>query len=393
VSMTTTQILTLAAPGVSILFALGFYLLWKFGPGHARYLLYLATAFILYTLTASAQILQIPKDSYGANTMLTAALFMTSLLCLIKGVTERYKARFDRLLYGFLFIIVLCGLAYFFYQSRNLQARIYMLNFGVAFMTLISIFRIRKAAHGPLIDRAFYWTYLLFGLSFFPRTLLLANSTLNQKSISEFAQSPFWLALQLSLLFFAVVIGLILMAAAMLGIISQLQYERNTDELTKLANRRSFEERGKQFLNSKKCRRLSLVLCDLDWFKSINDTYGHHVGDVVLVRFSELLRRLIRKTDTACRLGGEEFVILMPEADLQEAVAWAEQLRIETSKMSFPEVEGLTRVTASIGVVESSCAETLENLLRRADNCLYEAKNAGRNAVIFEDKKQMAMRQ
>lgn len=308
---------------------------------------------------------------------------------MFKGIVQRYRVQFDGVSYGLVVLVVLLGLAWFFYHTRSLPARIYILNFGVAGMVLLSTFRIYKTARGTTIDRAFFWTYLLFGLSFFPRTFLLVNSSLGKDAIA-FSQTPFWLALQLSLLLFAVMLALILLAAAMLDIIDALQHDRNTDGLTKLLNRRNFEERGKHVLNSRGASHVSLIMCDLDRFKAVNDSYGHHAGDVALIKFSNIIRRCIRKTDFAYRFGGEEFVILMPETTLHEAAILAERLRTEISNTNFPEIEGLSHITCSFGVAESMSDDTLDSLVRRGDNRLYAAKNAGRNIVIVDDERQSA---
>src|SRR5690606_18912147 len=104
-----------------------------------------------------------------------------------------------------------------------------------------STFRIRRAKRGAFIDRVFFWVYLLFGISFFPRTMLSVTKAVSG-GVSVFSTSPFWLALQITLLLFAIVLAMVLLAAAMLDIIRQLQHDRNIDDLTKHHNRRSFEE-------------------------------------------------------------------------------------------------------------------------------------------------------
>ena len=154
-----------------------------------------------------------------------------------------------------------------------------------------------------------------------------------------------------------------------------------TDPLTGLGNRRKMD----QALAAELARagrdgsRLSVVMADVDHFKRVNDEYGHPAGDQVLVRVGRLFRDRTRITDTAARFGGEEFVLLLVGAGLEQAVAKAEQLR---TALELEPIEPLSRpVTASFGVAEWAAGEDGASLLARADAALYEAKRTGRNRV------------
>jgi diguanylate cyclase (GGDEF)-like protein len=159
-----------------------------------------------------------------------------------------------------------------------------------------------------------------------------------------------------------------------------------TDELTGLANRRSFREtletellRAQRFRNS-----LSLVVADLDDFKRVNDQFGHHVGDDVLRAFAEVLRGRIRGVDLAARLGGEEFAVLLPETDLEGAEALAENLREAVADLSVPVDSSEVRVTASFGVAAFPQTHSADELMTSADLALYSAKRQGKNRVETE---------
>lgn len=382
--LSTTQVLTLGSPAVSILFSLGFVLVWNYGRRRAHYLLFIAASFLLYALAATSQILRIPHD-YGVNAVLSGGLFLSSLLLLVYGVARRYQVGFDGVLYGLMFIGTLLALAYFYYEKPDITMRIYVLNFSVAAIVLLSTFRVRRISRGALIDRTFFWVYLLFGISFFPRTMLSVTQAVSG-GLFAFKTSPFWLALQLTLLVFAVVLALVLLAAAMLDIINVLLHDRNIDGLTKLYNRRSFEERSRQALVFQRNEPVCLVLCDLDHFKAINDSYGHHAGDMVLIECGNIIRRCARKNDIAGRFGGEEFVVLLPGTDLQGAAYFADRVRSALAQARFPALNELQPVTASFGVAELLPDETLSDLVHRADIMLYAAKNAGRNRVMLDGK-------
>jgi len=129
-------------------------------------------------------------------------------------------------------------------------------------------------------------------------------------------------------------------------------------------------------------RTFSIALLDLDHFKKINDTYGHPAGDEVLTKIAGLLDESIRPYDEGFRYGGEEFLVLLPEADKNAAVEAMERLRerVEGSVVMADDVE--IRVTVSIGVAEFSQDQDIENLLKTADENLYKAKEGGRNRIV-----------
>ena len=123
---------------------------------------------------------------------------------------------------------------------------------------------------------------------------------------------------------------------------------------------------------------------DIDYFKSINDTYGHDAGDDVLREFAIRIRKSIRGIDLACRYGGEEFVVVMPETDLAVATMVAERLRRRIASEPFPIQQGAhgIEVTISIGIAALGRDDTAASVLKRADQALYRAKRDGRNRVV-----------
>ncbi len=158
------------------------------------------------------------------------------------------------------------------------------------------------------------------------------------------------------------------------------------DALTGLCNRRAFYEQGETLL--RQARRygkpLSLIMLDIDHFKSINDSRGHAAGDATLQAVALTIQETPRETDIAGRVGGEEFALLLPETSLADASRLAERLRTRIAeKMSVPHDGGEIRVTASFGVAEfDSTTESLDVLIARADALLYRAKESGRNRVV-----------
>lgn len=157
----------------------------------------------------------------------------------------------------------------------------------------------------------------------------------------------------------------------------------STDALTGLANRRSFLERAEapfQFCARHRLPMAAIVL-DLDHFKQINDTRGHAAGDAAIRHAAEVIRTSLRRSDMCCRWGGEEFVIALPGASLEEAAGIAEKLRARMAGETVPGAD--LSFTASLGVAEGHA--TLEELVHRADLALYRAKREGRNRVARDD--------
>lgn len=169
---------------------------------------------------------------------------------------------------------------------------------------------------------------------------------------------------------------------------SRLNRMAHTDVLTDLFNRRYFIERLEEEFDriSRHGSSMSVLIYDLDHFKRINDTYGHDAGDRVLKAVSKVTNQVKRSTDIACRLGGEEFALLLPETDKKGAIHLAQRLRREIESFPYHETtdESLT-VTASVGVATvKRTGKDPQAILKTADRALYKAKNGGRNMVCYD---------
>ncbi|MCF6336431.1 MAG: diguanylate cyclase [Gammaproteobacteria bacterium] len=158
------------------------------------------------------------------------------------------------------------------------------------------------------------------------------------------------------------------------------------DPLTGLYNRLAYDERVMQeFARWKRYgQSMVLMMIDVDHFKHVNDTYGHKAGDKALVLIADQLRNHLRESDFLARFGGEEFVVLMPETDIESAVAAAEKLRAAVEKCQFHYQNTQVSITFSAGIAQLRKNDNPESLFQRADEAMYRAKEAGRNQCLIE---------
>jgi len=169
------------------------------------------------------------------------------------------------------------------------------------------------------------------------------------------------------------------------GLKEKYEESSKTDHLTNLPNRRCMREKleYEKFLFKRNKRPFVIFIADIDYFKKINDTYGHEAGDKVLVRVAQILKSNLRKTDGVCRWGGEEFLAMLPESGLQGGILLAEKLRSKIESEVFIYSTFKIAVTMSFGVsVYDHGTLDLNRCIKRADENLYKAKETGRNKVV-----------
>ena len=171
----------------------------------------------------------------------------------------------------------------------------------------------------------------------------------------------------------------------LLEIKQQLEVSSRTDPLTDLLNRRGMEEKltSEKDRMERSGRPFSLILCDIDYFKKVNDTYGHDAGDYILTQVAKNIEKSSRKQDVICRWGGEEFLLLLPETEIKGAKALAEKLRKRLEKHVTVFEKQEIPVTLSLGVACIAKDQTVDACIKNADLKLYAAKEGGRNRVEF----------
>jgi len=172
---------------------------------------------------------------------------------------------------------------------------------------------------------------------------------------------------------------------------SKLKEQANRDPLTNMYNRRYFNDISKKIiaLSIRNKEPLSVIMIDIDKFKNINDTYGHHIGDEVIMLLANKIAELTRQSDVSARFGGEEFAILLPNTHDKNAIQFAQKIRMNIENTSYTNKEISIHFTVSIGVAEFNSEQDslVGEALDRADQALYDAKENGRNKVsLFRNK-------
>ncbi|GAA5135401.1 hypothetical protein GCM10025767_13170 [Thalassotalea piscium] len=166
--------------------------------------------------------------------------------------------------------------------------------------------------------------------------------------------------------------------------VDKLRVELVTDRLTGAKNRNYLGEISQQLISMAKRTNtpLSLIICDIDRFKVINDTHGHGAGDKVLIEFAKNIKNTLRAEDIFIRVGGEEFVILLPQINVENALLTANRLRLSTEKLPIVFGDENLTITASFGIASVDLNHPIEHSVNKADEALYQAKGSGRNRAI-----------
>ncbi|SMF62895.1 diguanylate cyclase [Alteromonadaceae bacterium Bs31] len=170
-------------------------------------------------------------------------------------------------------------------------------------------------------------------------------------------------------------------------LLEEERYRATHDSLTGLPNREAYNERAYHELQrfQRYGRPLSLAICDIDFFKKINDTYGHQAGDRVLKLIARVVSTRLRKVDFVARYGGEEFVILLPETDPKQAKQVLDKIRQAIASAAFRFKDKPVKITISFGIADFMSEDSVESTFSRADKALYQAKSQGRNCCVLSD--------
>lgn len=316
-----------------------------------------------------------PPKIWGLSAFATV---LVGMVMLTLGIGEMYRRRINL---GITTVFVIAALvnAYLIYElprGTPLQAFLYQSPFAVVILAAALI--VIQAHRRTTIDRFLGALLAITGLHFFAKAGLAV--TFGSGAVaSDYIKTSYALISQSLTAILMVAVGLTLLAKLVLEIMQVHKTESEIDLLSGLLNRRGFHRRVDALLAADRRACHTIILCDLDHFKRINDNYGHDAGDRVIEAFSEHLRQNTPAVGAIGRLGGEEFAIFLPRTETDAALHLAQRLQFGTPTLraSPPGIA----VTASFGVAVLSPAQGLAEAFRQADQALYKAKTRGRNRV------------
>jgi len=279
----------------------------------------------------------------------------------------------------FLAIYILLFLYWTFIEpSYGNKAAMTALAMFVFMLLYMDSMRAKKEEHKFQSTRLLLVAFFAMAVAEGARFILFAFTEYNQISSINNELSKVTIVAGLA---YSILTAIGYMAVVIEMINKKLTYISERDPLTDTLNRRSFFALSENMLEQNEHKPMSIVAMDLDHFKAINDNYGHGVGDDVLKAYVSTVTHIIRENDLFARIGGEEFVLLLPNTEQQKAMAIAERLRLAIAELNPIQQDKTKQVTCSFGIRTVSDSSNLSQVLKQADNALYQAKASGRNKV------------
>lgn len=365
----TLNPLVLAGPAIFSVFSLCFLLFWLYERNRYHLLLF-AVASILFCLGSISQMLLIPAG-LGPSSVVSAFLYTLSVLLVCDGLLRRSAQSMSFLFYGTVLVLTVGGIAYFFYVNRDLSARIYILNFGFGFVFLSTLWRLTQLRVGALPEKVLFWTMLAFTSQFFICTTLIDLP----KSEMEFGLSTFWLALQFSLVVLGAALAIALLAVVVSDKMVDLKFENAVDPLTEVLNRRSFIE---QFEAAMELGVSGwFVIADVDYLKTLNDRYGHLIGDEAVIAAARGMQLALPSDSLIARIGGDEFCAFIPlrtDRNIDKTIVGINGI-VHAEFQARTNIQG-TPLSLSFGYQLCQAKQTFKDALALADQELYRKKRS-----------------
>lgn len=374
-----TQILGMVTPLMALFFAATFMVLWRVG----RMKRHVLGFGIAYALSAVGFLIThfLPADAFYLFHA-TQLFYTLGSTVLVASVCERAGQRFHLGSFVVVYLISALVLAVAVSFSNDVASRLIIVNIGYGVMFTMGVTTLLTARRRNVIDLA------IIAIMAFQAADFLARPTLTllfERSIpaEAYRDSIYYSLIGLVLGVKGVTTAVVLIGATIAEWTNALRESSDRDSLTGLLNRGAFEQSMQSLLSRAQTegRPLSLVVADIDHFKQVNDIWGHQAGDQAISSFGELINQMVRESDTAGRIGGEEFCIAVWNCTNDPAEQLAERIRQAFVRLEHAGLNDDIRLTASFGVATAREGEAYEHLFARADAALYRAKSSGRDRV------------
>jgi diguanylate cyclase (GGDEF)-like protein len=339
-----------------------------------------------YVVGMSYFVFEFAIASFGTSMVLVLASyasFLAALTVLNVGVARKYSVPAPWIAMAIIFVASLVGC--YLIQDMPRQSFVRMLIYQSPYfiMQAMAAGIVAQAKARSTLDNVLMGLLAASALQFLSKPFLFRTFGGTGDSPDQYLSTIYALFSQSMGTIFAIAVALMLLVILVRDVLAEANARSETDMLSGLLNRGGFEAHAAAALQE--ARRLgvpaSLVISDLDHFKSVNDNFGHAAGDTVIVTFARFLRSAMADHHLAGRIGGEEFAVLLPGTNLVAARLFAEGARNAFASLTVDGMAPTKRFTASFGVAELAGGETISDLMERADKALYLAKNSGRDCV------------
>ncbi len=369
-------------PAISLVFALLFLFAWQRDRSR-KHIVFFSIAYS--TLAIGFLIFHFVPDPAARGPILTMHLFYTAGCALLAHGAARRVGQTIQPSYFVAVAVISSLLMIASTYGLDQNPRLYIANSAYGLIFILGAHAMGLAARHEPIDRIIFWLFAATAVQFFVRpaaTFILEESL----SASEYRDSTYYAVMIMVVALFSLLLALALLAAVMLDQIKVDRKMAETDLLTGLRSRRSFEQEALAMLARSKSRNVpvSLIVADLDFFKQVNDIWGHQVGDNAIGAFGKLIGSTIRTTDVAGRIGGEEFCIVVWNCTGTAAARLADRIRLALTETEIDGIPDDIHLTASFGVAAFSGGEGYGRLFGQADAAMYSAKEGGRNCVHYD---------
>ena len=314
---------------------------------------------------------------------LAHAAFLTAVMLLDIGLARHYGLAVPRTLLAVAFGLSLVVSALIIDMPRDWLLRLIAYQAPFAVMQAIGVTIVLRAARRTVIDNLLAVILGFNALYYLSKPLMARLTGGPGASSQDYLGTAYAMVSQATGAVLVVAMGLLLLAMLIADALREATERSETDPLSGLLNRRGFEQRLADSIARREANGLptALVLADLDHFKQVNDSYGHAVGDRLIVEFATAMRRVASGHHIVARIGGEEFAAVLPGSNLAAGRLFAEAVRAAYAEAAPAHVPGGVRCTASFGVAEFGTGDIAASIMERADAALYAAKRGGRDAV------------
>ncbi len=349
----------------------------------SNYMLWFGAAYMCAFLGSLIELFHLRLDfGFLRFDDISNGLYLLISICSVMGIAISHKRPLPIKSLSALFILGYGFQAYWHFGVDDLYIRIIVTDI-VASLLMAPVLPILWNNRRNMMSYGLFWSFAAIIAINIIRSIIGIFMIDRNITLETYAHEPYIIIFYFISSMIAVAMSLPLLVKVALNIVENYKQETIKDPLTGLLNRRGIKKYFTEYQD-----RISLpstghyaIQLDLDNFKQINDNYGHNVGDLILKRSAQLIRSIINKRGACARIGGEEFIILLPDITLEQATLLAHNMREALATKDHPELPIGHKSTASFGVAEVQNYYTIEQAIENADRALYQAKDAGRNMV------------